>query len=224
MRFKGISSLSFPYALGGARVEHLKMLRCADLRYAQRIAFKIMRRKLPVGREGVGSRHLLQPATTLLALPATPRTKSIPDDALGIRCPRSARYRLCALGNAYGQLDDKPGPAEGRLAVGPNDPVVRFDDRPGDRQAQTHAALLGRKETVEQTRQVLRIDAGAAVFDDAAYRLRIDLPRANGYAPLRDFQLGHGLYCIDDEVHDNLLQLGTVHPHLREIRRQIERD
>lgn len=72
------------------------------------------------------------------------------------------------------QLDDKSGPAEGRFVVGSNDPIVCFNDRPGDRQAQAHAGFFGRKEAVEQTRQMLRVDAGAAVFDDAAYSLRID--------------------------------------------------
>jgi hypothetical protein len=35
---------------------------------------------------------------------------------------------------------------------------VRFNDGPGDRQAQAHARLLGRKEAVEQMRQMAALN------------------------------------------------------------------
>ena len=90
------------------------------------------------------------------------------------RLRKTAPSSLGFVNQLCRQLDDKSGPAEGRFVVGSNDPIVCFNDRPGDRQAQAHAGFFGRKEAVEQTRQMLRVDAGAAVFDDAAYRLRID--------------------------------------------------
>jgi hypothetical protein len=40
---------------------------------------------------------------------------------------------------------------------------------------------------------------------------------------VRHFRRGHGLYRIDDKVHDNLLQLRAIDHHLRQIGRQIER-
>jgi hypothetical protein len=88
--------------------------------------------------------------------------------------------QLLAHRKACRQLDDKSGPAEGRFVVGSNDPIMRFNDRLSDRQAQSHAGLLGRKKAVEQTRQMLSVDAGAAILDEAAHRLRVDLLRSNG--------------------------------------------
>ena len=43
-------------------------------------------------------------------------------------------------------------------------PPCAINDRSGNRQAQAHAGLFSRKEAGEQTRQMLRVDARAAVF------------------------------------------------------------
>src|SRR3954454_13845977 len=77
--------------------------------------------------------------------------------------------------DACRQFNDKPGSAKARAVVGSNGPIVCFDDRPRDRQAQPHSRLLGRKKTVEQARQMLRVDARAAVFHNTADRFGIDL-------------------------------------------------
>ena len=100
---------------------------------------------------------------------------------------------------------------------------MRLNDQLRDRQAETHAGLLGRKEAVEHMRQVLRINTRAAVFDDTAHGLRIDLLCSNGNTPVHHFQLGHGLYRIDYKVHDNLPQLSVVDHHPRQVGRQVER-
>ena len=78
-------------------------------------------------------------------------------------------------------------PKEPNFIICSNASTVRLDDRLSNRQAQAHAGLLGRKEAVEQTRQVLSVDARAAIFDDPPNRLLIYLLSSNSYAftPLR---------------------------------------
>src|ERR1700716_1597660 len=60
------------------------------------------------------------------------------------------------------KIEHKSRSTQGRIVIGSNASIVRFNDRLSDRQAQTHAALLGRKEAVKQMRQMLRVDARAA--------------------------------------------------------------
>jgi hypothetical protein len=45
---------------------------------------------------------------------------------------------------------------------------MRFDDGARNGQAQSHAGLLGRKKAVKEMTEMLRLDAGAAVFESAA--------------------------------------------------------
>ena len=84
-------------------------------------------------------------------------------------------------------------PPRVELIVGPNAPIMGFDDRARDRQAETHARFLGRKETIEQSWQMLCINARAAIFDNAAHRLLIDFLRSNGNISLHEFQLRSSL-------------------------------
>jgi hypothetical protein len=65
---------------------------------------------------------------------------------------------------------------------------MRFDDRLGDRQTETHAGLPGGEEAVEQALQMLGVDAGAAVSDDAAYRPGVLALCSDGDAPARRFR------------------------------------
>src|SRR6266478_9935384 len=80
----------------------------------------------------------------------------------GIGCGQKKRYQVACISLmdertvarkwAHWQFENKPRAAECGLIVGSNAPIVRFDDRLGHRQAQAHAGLLGRKETIEQMR------------------------------------------------------------------------
>jgi hypothetical protein len=85
--------------------------------------------------------------------------------------------QLLAHRKACRQLDDKSGPAEGRFVVGSNDPIMRFNDRLSDRQAQSMPVSLVVKKLSNRRGSV---DAGAAILDEAAHRLRVDLLRSNG--------------------------------------------
>ena len=50
---------------------------------------------------------------------------------------------------------------------------MRFDNGAADRQTQPHTGVLGGEEAVEQVVEMLRLDAGAAVFKRAGERARI---------------------------------------------------
>ena len=56
----------------------------------------------------------------------------------------------------------------GRFIVGSNVSTMRFDDGARNGQAQSHAGVLGREKAVKELIEMLRLDAGAAVFESAA--------------------------------------------------------
>ena len=70
----------------------------------------------------------------------------------------------------YRQFKNEPRAAQCGLVVRSNASIVRFNDRLGDRKTQAHAGFLGRKEAIEQMWQMLRLDAGATILNDATYR------------------------------------------------------
>ena len=67
-----------------------------------------------------------------------------------------------------GQCEAETSAAMGRFVVGSNVSTMRFNDGTRNAQAQSHARVLGREETVEELIEMLRLDAGAAVFEGAA--------------------------------------------------------
>jgi len=66
------------------------------------------------------------------------------------------------------QCEAETSPATGRVIVGPNVTTMRFDDGAAKGQAQSHPGVLGCEEAIKEKIEMLRLDAGAAVFESAA--------------------------------------------------------
>src|SRR5262245_19164588 len=97
-----------------------------------------------------------------------------------------------------------------KAALRPNPPAMLLTDSIADGKAQTRplSYLLGGEKRVENASQILRSNSRAGIAD-----LQMDSPllmpcphRQNSGA----FLLPHGLLGIVDDVHDDLLELGSV--------------
>src|SRR5574338_639747 len=89
--------------------------------------------------------------------------------------------------------------------------LVRFDDRIHNRQAETGSLLLRRKERIEYSRAMGRVDADTGIAygqpnSGHAERLR----RFLGKTDRQDTSIRHRLNRIDDQVDEDLLQLSVV--------------
>ena len=102
-------------------------------------------------------------------------------------------------------------------------PAMGFDDRAADGQTHAHAVWLGREEAVEQAVEVLRDDSRAAVLDGAAQCHGMRHGGPDGDPALCASRLLHGLYGVDDEVDNHLLELDAVSQHLRHSRSEVAR-
>jgi hypothetical protein len=100
---------------------------------------------------------------------------------------------------------------------------MSLDNKPTDCQPQTHAGVFGREKAVEQARQMLGIDPRAAILNNAAQSLKIEQLRSDVDAAARR-NLRHRLYCVDNEIHDHLLELSVVTDNLGKVPCQIEGD
>ena len=56
----------------------------------------------------------------------------------------------------------------GGFVVGRKASAMRFDDGARNGEAKSHAGLLGREKAVKEVVEMVRLDAGAAVFKRAA--------------------------------------------------------
>src|SRR5258708_29197334 len=118
----------------------------ADLDISATPFFPAVRRGLSACRRGFANTAIvLSPGAGHLKAVLRANTTTSPASAYWTSGPIARRW-------AHWQLENKPCAAQCRLIVGSNAPIVRFDDRLGDRQAQAHAGLLGRKEAIEQMR------------------------------------------------------------------------
>ena len=86
---------------------------------------------------------------------------------------------------------------------------MRLDDRAADRQSHAHTVRLGGEEGVEQTIQVLGIDADAEVLHRHEHLVSGMLMRADQELA-RPICLRHGLNTVHHEIDDDLLQLHPV--------------
>src|SRR4029079_1245215 len=98
-----------------------------------------------------------------------------------------------ALWMFRGQIASDASATVYRFMVGSNVPAMRFDDGARNGQPQSDAAVLGREKAVKQVLEMLRLDAGAAVFERAAQRARIGQPGSNNQRPARSAHLRHRL-------------------------------
>src|SRR6476660_6506984 len=57
--------------------------------------------------------------------------------------------------------------AESRFVVRPDLSAMRFDDGSGNRQSHTHATVVGREKALKELREMIRFDAGTAIFQHA---------------------------------------------------------
>ena len=71
------------------------------------------------------------------------------------------------------QIKTETGPAEGGIVARANAAAMSFNNGLTDGQTYAHAAVFGREEAIEKTREMLRIDTRAAVLDAAAHRHRV---------------------------------------------------
>jgi hypothetical protein len=104
------------------------------------------------------------------------------------------------FGASREQIKAETGSAQGGIVVCTDAPAMRFDNGPTDGQTHTHAGVSGREKAVEKAREMLRIDAGAAVLDAAAYRIWGWEHGLDGNATVRWCTLRHCLDSVDGEV------------------------
>jgi hypothetical protein len=95
----------------------------------------------------------------------------------------------------------------------PQPTAVRFDDRSADREADAHAALLGREEALKQVVELTCGYAKTSVLYLRVDRFRLGLGGANDQPALS--MIGHGLEGVDRKVRKDLLELYAVAPHER---------
>jgi hypothetical protein len=96
---------------------------------------------------------------------------------------------------------------------------VRLDDGASDRQPEPHSLLLRAEKRLEDLRQVLRVDARAAVVHADDDRMRIGLQRErDGATVVR--QRAHRVHRVEHQVDQHLLQLHRIAEHHgRSVRR-----
>ena len=91
--------------------------------------------------------------------------------------------------------------------------LVRFDDRIHDGQAEAGSFVLRRKKRIEYTRAMGRVDAHAGVAYGQSDSGHAEcLPRFLGETDCQDTSMRHRLNRIDDQIHEDLLQLAVVTP------------
>ena len=104
-------------------------------------------------------------------------------------------------------------------------PAMVFHDLGANAQPQTRAAVLvlGRKERVENTGHIARVNTAAAVghryLKARAFAGRFDVNRAGPALHIRDRVFG-----IDDEIQNHLFDLIGIAVRVRQLIRQIGRD
>jgi hypothetical protein len=74
---------------------------------------------------------------------------------------------------------------------------MRFNDGAANGQAQSHPSALGREKAIKEMIEILRLDAGAAVFESATQGARIGECGANNQGPAHSFRLRHRLDRVD---------------------------
>ena len=106
----------------------------------------------------------------------------------------------------------------------PNFATVILDDRLADRQAHSQPGRLGREERFENPREGFRVDPEAAVGDFNNHHLFIE-PTAEAYLPGPTFIGRRGPLGIQQKIHDDLLNAGTVEHQRRQgpAKIQLER-
>jgi hypothetical protein len=70
------------------------------------------------------------------------------------------------------QIKTETGAAQSRIVIRTNATAMSFENGLTDGQTHPHAGIFGCEKAIEKTREMLRIDARAAVLDAAAHRLR----------------------------------------------------
>src|SRR5579862_1317716 len=95
--------------------------------------------------------------------------------------------------------------------------AMRFDDRPGDRQSEAHAAGFGRVECIENLLGPDRPKAGAGVAHADGDIARTVLGRIDGEKSACLGRVFHRLDRIENEVEHDLLHLYRVGPQRGEV-------
>ena len=99
----------------------------------------------------------------------------------------------------------------------PKAPVVRFDNRSANRKTHSHFLRLGREKSVENPLDVLRIDTGAGILHCYQNAFLFAKFGSHTQKPLAVGRRSHGVYGIDREIEQDLLQLNPVAENLRQL-------
>ena len=100
------------------------------------------------------------------------------------------------------------------LIFRPDASLVRLYDGARDRQANSHALLLGREESIEYLIQFFVGNSGTGIQNRNNCGLSaIQLGSPDHAPPVR--YRGHRIHAVHDQVHDDLLNLNLIAPHLK---------
>jgi len=107
------------------------------------------------------------------------------------------------------------------IRLGPQAALVSLDDRPADRQADTHAVDLGREERVEQLVHAVAVEAHAGVPHRQADPVAILVPGTDHDLSRAAVNADHGIRSVAEQIEDDLLQLDPISVDGRQVLRQL---
>src|SRR6267142_6197832 len=98
----------------------------------------------------------------------------------------------------------------GRVVLPPDDAVVGSDDRSADGEAHAHARRLRREEGFEEPVMGACAQAGSTVLHADVHRVQLGVPRVHDHGASSAGGFGHRVHPVEQEVHDDLLELHAV--------------
>ena len=98
-----------------------------------------------------------------------------------------------------------------RPRLEPDPTSLGFDNRPADREADSHSSLFRRDERLEQSLDNGFVDACPGVLHGDRHEIVRTRPRANGEEAYRAIE--HGIDGIADEIGEHLLNLDAIDEH-----------
>src|ERR1700678_2421181 len=94
---------------------------------------------------------------------------------------------------------------------------MTFNNRAADRQADTHAALLGRVERIEERLGALRLESHARVFDAQPHMIPTFSFGLYDQLSWPIFHAAHCIRSVQEQIQNHLLKLYAVTRDLRKI-------
>src|SRR5882672_3906715 len=130
------------------------------------------------------------------------------------------RHSHSRCGGRMSRRGETKDSATWHIRARPQLSMVRFDDRPADRQTKPQAAWLCGVERLEHPLESRRREAWTRIpyLDRHAIRF---VTTANEQFPLLFADVAHRFDAIDDQVKQYLLQLDPISPDMRQALRQL---